>query len=108
MDLSTVANIAQISSVIIPMITGMWAIWRAVDKRLTQSLLTTTTLAAHMEAIQKQLDVQFGGNGGGIREAVNTIKTDMKVLESKVDKAAIDIGNLSGKFEQHIIESERV
>jgi hypothetical protein len=25
-----------------------------------------------------------------------------------VDKAAIDIGNLSGKFEQHIIESERV
>ena len=59
-----------------------------------------------LEAMQKQLDVQFGGNGGGIREAINSIKSDQKIMDVKLDKACSDLANLQGKFAQHMVENE--
>lgn len=50
-------------------------------------------LREHAEATDLQLAIQFGGNGGGMREAIN--------------KQAGDLANLAGKFEQHMVEASR-
>jgi hypothetical protein len=104
-SLDTASSIAQIASFVAPAVIGVYAIWRRIDKRQTESHIAAVRIGDRLENMQKQLDVQFGGNGGGLREAVNTIKDDMKVMDLKVDKATADIASLAGKFEQHVREN---
>ena len=89
----------------IPAVVGVYAVWRRIDRRQTESHIDTVRIGDKLETMQKQLDVQFGGNGGGIREAINAIKTEQKSMDSKLDRAVADISNLRGKFDQHITES---
>lgn len=105
LDLDTVANISQIASIVIPVGFSAYAIWRRIDKRQTDSYVATVRVNDKIDAMQKQLDLQFGGNGGGIREAINTMKEDQKVMDRKLDRACADIANLQGKFDQHIQEN---
>lgn len=43
--------------------------------------------------LRRELDTQFGGNGGGMRQAINSM--------------GVDIAHLNGRFEQHIKEGCR-
>lgn len=103
--LNLVSEIAQIASAVFPFAIGIYAIWRRIDKRQTDSYVATVRVTDKLDAMQKQLDLQFGGNGGGIREAINTMKDEQKAMDRKLDKACSDIANLQGKFEQHVQEN---
>jgi hypothetical protein len=104
MSIDVIASWAQVISVVAPVFVGIYAVWRRIDKRQVEAYIETMRVRDQLAAVQKQLDVQFGGNGGGIREAINTMKSDQKVMDSKLDKACADIANLQGKFDQHIVE----
>jgi len=106
MDLNTAAGIAQVGSVVAAALLGIYAIWKRIDKRQTESYVATIRVTDRLEIMQKQLDVQFGGNGGGIREAINSIKSDQKIMDVKLDKACSDLANLQGKFTQHMVETD--
>jgi archaellum component FlaC len=103
-DLNTVATIAQIVSVVSPALFGVYAIWRRIDKRQTESHIDTLRMSDKLDYIEQQFKVQFGGNGGGMREAINNIATKQDKIEGRVDTIAEDMANLRGKFDQHIKE----
>lgn len=57
-------------------------IWR-YERRLSQRLDRQDALAAQMKA---DLDKQFGGNGGGLREAVNSLQSGQAVITERLDR----------------------
>jgi archaellum component FlaC len=101
-SLDSIASIAQIISVIIPALIGTYAIWRRIDKRQTESHIETIRINDKLDRIEKQ----FGPNGGGIREAVNTMSDKIDKIETRVNTIDTKLANLGGKFDQHIIETD--
>jgi archaellum component FlaC len=101
--LNNVASIAQIISVIVPALFGIYAIWRRIDKRQTESHIETIRINDKLDRIEHQ----FGPNGGGIREAVNTMSRKVDAIDTRVTKIGNDVANLSGKFEQHVVEADK-
>jgi archaellum component FlaC len=102
LDLSTAANVAQIFSVLVPALFGTYAIWRKIDKRQTESHIETLLMSDKLDRIEKQ----FGPNGGGIREAVNTMSAKVDKIETRVNTIDTKLANLGGKFDQHIVETD--
>jgi archaellum component FlaC len=102
-NLDTAATVLQIVSIIGTLFLGVYAIWRRIDKRQTESQIETIRINDKLDRIE----MQFGPNGGGIREAVNTMSRKVDGIDTRVTKIGNDVANLSGKFEQHVIEADR-
>ena len=102
MNLSNTASIAQIISVFGGILIGLWKIWRKIDQHQTNS-------AARSDLIESRLDrieVQFGPNGGGLREAVNRISSTVELMDKKIDHINRDVAYLQGEFKQHLREEK--
>jgi hypothetical protein len=100
--LSTVASLAQIVSVIGAFIVGMWGIWRKIDKHQSNTDQRNALMEQRLDSIQ----AQFGPNGGGLREKVNTMSVILDKIDSKLDCVTSDVAKLTGEFHQHIRESK--
>jgi archaellum component FlaC len=90
----------MIGSVLVSFVLGVYAIWRRIDKRQTESQIQTIRINDKLYRIE----LQFGPNGGGIREAVNTMSKKIDKIETRVNTIDTKLANLGGKFDQHIIE----
>lgn len=99
-DLAAVTQIFMIGSVLVSFVLGVYAIWRRIDKRQTESQIQTIRINDKLDRIE----LQFGPNGGGIREAVNTMSKKIDKIETRVNTIDTKLANLGGKFDQHIIE----
>ena len=67
------------------------------DKQNTESLLMNQRL--------ERIEEQFGPNGGGLREAVNTIGRDIKKIDERTVRIGQEVAELRGRFTQHIEEN---
>lgn len=101
LNIDTAANVAQIISVIIPVVAGIYAVWRKLDRRQTETHTEMCRMNDKLTGIEKQ----FGPNGGGLREAVNNLAKQIANMDNRVTKIGDDVANLKGKFEQHIEEN---
>lgn len=62
---------------------GVFAtLWR-YERRLSQRLDRQDALAEQMKA---ELDKQFGGNGGGMREAINSLQDGQAEIGKRLDR----------------------
>lgn len=103
MQIDVAANIAQIISLGIPVAAGIYAGWRKLESRQADNYLEMIRINDKLDYIEKQ----FGPNGGGLREAVNNLAKHFTQMETRLTKIGDDVANLSGKFEQHIAETDK-
>ena len=100
-DLTTTGNYAQIASVIIPLIGGVWATYRRIDKKQMEHQMFLNRVSDKLDFIQ----AQFGPNGGGIRQAVNEMSKKIDKIEERQIVIGEKVARLQGEFEQHIEEN---
>ena len=62
------------------------------------------TLFEKIDELTVRLEKEFGGNSGGIRQAVNRIDGNVDGLHSYVTELARDYEHLRGRYDQHIDE----
>ena len=101
-DLSTVANIAQISSVVVPCGFAIYGVWRKIDKRQSKFEIDLMRVGDKLDFIISQ----FGPNGGGLRQAVNELTEKVCHIEDRQIQIGDKVARLDGKFEQHIVEND--
>jgi len=101
--LNQAANIAQIISIIVPAFFGVYAIWRKIDKRQTDAYIMSVRISDKLEFIEQQ----FGPNGGGLCEAVNTMSAKVDTIDVRLNKVDTEVSRLAGRFDQHIIEANK-
>jgi len=101
-DLGTVANVAQISSVVVPCGVAIYGVWRKIDKRQSKFELNLVRVSDKLDFIVRQ----FGNNGGGLRQAVNELTDKVCQIESRQITIGDKVARLEGKFEQHIVEND--
>lgn len=71
-----------------------------LDKRFDKNDEATKEVAKKTNDLELRLAREFGGNSGGIRQAVNEVKGDVSDMVK-------DIATLQGKFAQHIQEANK-
>lgn len=101
MSIDIVANIVQVASVTTALFLGVYGIWRRIDKRQQDSEVKQALLMQKIDFITNQ----FGPNGGGLRQAVNEMSQKIDRIDARVNTIAEDLSEVSGRFDQHIIES---
>lgn len=94
MQLDTAASIATITSALIPLFAGLYAMTRIYKHREKEMSERIAVLQVHLERIEKQ----FGPNGGGIREAVNNIDIRLRRVDEKLQLLHVEHAKLAGKF----------
>lgn len=94
MQLDTAASIATITSALIPIFVGLYAMTRMYKHREAETAERILSLQHQLERIEKQ----FGPNGGGLREAVNKINERVCAIDEKVQMLHIEHAKLAGKF----------
>lgn len=94
MQLDTVASWATIMSAIIPLCGGIYLLWRAYNHTERETQEQILSLKHQLERIE----LQFGPNGGGIREAVNNIDRRVRNIDEKVQALHVEHAKLAGKF----------
>lgn len=52
------------------------------------------------------IEKQFGPNGGGLREAVNSMSHKVDNIDRRLNKVDTEVSRLAGRFDQHMIENE--
>ena len=102
LSLDTAVSFFQIMSVATAGAVGIYGIWRRIDKRQTESQIQTIRMNDKLDRIENQ----FGPNGGGIREAVNTMSAKIDKIETRVNHIDTKLANVAGKFDQHIVETD--
>lgn len=95
MQLDTAASIATITSALIPIFAGLYAMTRIYKHREAEMSEQVTLLKLQLERIEKQ----FGPNGGGIREAVNRIDSRVCAIDERLHLLHLEHAKLAGKFE---------
>jgi hypothetical protein len=101
-NLDTVSSAAQLFALMVTALVGLYGIWRRIDKRQTEAQIQTIRINDKLDRIE----LQFGPNGGGIREAVNTMSSKVDKIETRVNTIDVKLASLGGKFDQHITETE--
>lgn len=101
-ELSTVANLAQIGSVVVPCGFAVYSVWRKIDKRQSKLEFDLIRVSDKLDFIVKQ----FGHNGGGIRQAVNELTEKVCHIGDRQIEIGDKVARLDGKFEQHIVEND--
>jgi hypothetical protein len=102
MDVSTIAAVAQISTVIGGVLFGLWKIWRKIDVHQANSAARSDVLETRLDRIE----LQFGPNGGGLREAVNRISDSLSRMDKKLDIVSNDLSQLKGEFKEHVRDND--
>lgn len=97
-DLTATGNYAQIASVIIPLIGGVWATYRRIDKKQMDHQMFLQRVSDKLDFIQNQ----FGPNGGGLRQAVNDMSKKIDKIEERQITIGEKVARLQGEFEQHV------
>ena len=100
MTLDQMASISQIVGFIVLLPGLIWKIWRAIDKKLTALDKITTILDERTVRIEKQ----FGDNGGGLREAVNTQGKLLEKIDGRTIETVEDLAMLKGRFDQMVTQ----
>lgn len=85
MWLETVANVAQILSVVGPLIVFLWMLARKIDRKL--------------DAIEYQ---QKPNNGNSLRDAVDRASAKMDRLDERMGSVEQSVAKLSGAFDEHV------
>lgn len=101
MSVDVVANVVQIASVVTAFLLSAYGVWRRIDKRQQDSEVKQALLMQKIDYITNQ----FGPNGGGLRQAVNEMSQKIDRIDARVNTIAEDLSEVSGRFDQHIIES---
>jgi hypothetical protein len=101
-NLGEMANIAQISSVIVPFGFAVYGVWRRIDKRQSKLEFDLIRVSDKLDFIVKQ----FGNNGGGLRQAVNELTEKICHIENRQIDIGDKVARLDGKFEQHVVEND--
>lgn len=114
MNPATIYNIIALCGLVLPMLGGLFAFLRHLDKKVDAFDHAQIRLQDHLESmdtqVTKDLDAlkqQFGPNGGGLRQAVNEMSRKIDTIERRTNHLVADVAELSGKFEQHVIEGVR-
>jgi hypothetical protein len=102
LNLNSVSTAAQLFALMVTALMGLYGIWRRIDKRQTEAQIQTIRINDKLDRIE----LQFGPNGGGIREAVNSMSGKVDKIETRVNTIDVKLASLGGKFDQHIIEAE--
>ena len=79
MEASDIAVWLEIAAPIVAVLGALWRYERKLTRRLDKQ-------DADSEHMKQMLDKQFGGNSGGIREAINGIDTRLDDLSQRVDR----------------------
>lgn len=103
LTLSTLAELAVITSVVTAFLSSMYALWKKIDERQTSARIEYAVMKQKLEVINSQ----FGPNGGGLREAVNKIGDKIDKIEERVYDISEEVAKLSGEFHQHIVENPK-
>jgi hypothetical protein len=101
-NIDTASSAAQLFALGATGVAGFYGIWRRIDKRQTEAQIQTIRINDKLDRIE----MQFGPNGGGLREAVNTMSGKVDKIETRVNTIDVKLASLGGKFDQHIIETE--
>ena len=91
-------NYVQIVSVIIPLVGGVWATYRRIDKKQVDHQMFLHRLSDKIDVIT----AQFGPNGGGLRQAVNEMSRKIDKIEERQITIGEKVARLQGEFEQHV------
>jgi archaellum component FlaC len=102
LSLDTAVSFTQVASVAVGATLGVYGVWRRIDKRQTESHIQAIRINDKLDRIESQ----FGPNGGGIREAVNTMSKKIDNIETRVNTIDTKLANVAGKFDQHIVETD--
>lgn len=102
LNLDTVSNVTQLIALVATTVAGFYGLWHRIDKRQTEAQIQTIRINDKLDRIE----MQFGPNGGGLREAVNTMSSKVDKIETRVNTIDVKLANLGGKFDQHITETE--
>jgi hypothetical protein len=96
--MSNSTNYAQIVSIIIPLVGGVWATYRRIDKKQMDHQMFLHRLSDKIDTIT----AQFGPNGGGLRQAVNDMSKKIDKIEERQIVIGEKVARLQGEFEQHV------
>jgi hypothetical protein len=96
--MSNSTNYAQIASIIIPLVGGVWATYRRIDKKQMDHQMFLHRLSDKIDTIT----AQFGPNGGGLRQAVNDMSKKIDKIEERQIVIGEKVARLQGEFEQHV------
>lgn len=78
--------VGVIVAVIVGLLGALLASIRRMFKRVNDQDLALALLRQGQADIKATLDIQFGGNGGGMREALNQLKEDRKSDRERMDE----------------------
>jgi hypothetical protein len=107
--LNQARNVLEILVIVGAVIAGAWRIRAGIDKRGTDLEIQMAHAESERDAILNELETlkvslsrEFGGNSGGMREAINRISITVDALDVKSNALSVEIGELRGRFDQHM------
>jgi methyl-accepting chemotaxis protein len=112
---SVAAGWLQILSVVGAVIFGIYRIRKSLDHRdseMEKRLDTQIAVGAsererimdQIEVLRSDLNKEFGGNSGGMREAINRISDTMDRVDVKSNSLAVEVAELRGRYDQHMLK----
>ena len=108
-DIFSVSAGVDVLVVVVAIILGAWRIRQNIDKRDTELEMKLLdgegerkVILAEISGFKEDLKKEFGGNSGGMREAINRISDTVDRVDSKTNDLAVELGELRGRFEQHM------
>ena len=112
-DIFSISAGVDVAVVIAAIILGAWRIRHNIDKRdneLEKKLIEgegeRQLILAEIAGFKEDLKKEFGGNSGGMREAINRISDTVDRVDTKTNELAVEVGELRGRFEQHMENSK--
>ena len=92
MTIDDARNWAELGVIAAGIIGGGWRIMRRLERRLDKQDLLTAAQIEEIKSIKDENARQYGGNSGGMREAINQlvkgqdeIKSDLKYQRTRLD-----------------------
>jgi hypothetical protein len=101
MNLSDTSSLATIASFFAAILAGVFGLWRHIERRQNDFELHQVRISDKLDAIV----VQFGPNGGGLRQAVNEMSHKIDKIEERQIAIGDKVAQLQGEFNQHVIEN---
>ena len=101
MNLSDTSSLATIASFLGAIVAGVFGLRRHIERRQNDFELHQVRIADKLDAIV----MQFGPNGGGLRQAVNEMSHKIDKIEERQITIGDKVAQLQGEFNQHVIEN---
>ena len=98
MTLDTIASITQIAGAVVVLPIAIWRGWRSMEKKIS----ALDKCLAIMDQRTDRIEQQFGPNGGGLREAVNSQGKLLEKIDTRTIETVEDLATLKGRFDQMV------